>query len=93
MSRNAFCQRNYGGSCECSGCGRVFGGIDGFERHRITMTGVHGFDADFDWRCGDDAELAARGLRQDLRGRWVRQDGYSARRESTESRAVGGTGT
>jgi hypothetical protein len=82
---NPFGQRNGGGWCECAECQRVFGGLSGFDRHKITATGTSGYDGEFDWRCGTDSELAERGLSQDPRGWWVRQDGYSALRVGTKT--------
>jgi hypothetical protein len=62
------CARGY----ECAECGRHFGGLSGFDAHRITTTGQPDADPSYDWRCGSDAELVARRLRQDDRGFWVR---------------------
>ena len=53
-------QRNYGGSCTCSECGRTFGGLRGFDAHRINTTGKPGYDSEYDWRCATDPELEAR---------------------------------
>jgi hypothetical protein len=88
VSRNPFGQRNDGGWCRCAECDRTFGGLSGFDRHRIVTTGQDGCDSEYDWRCATDAELVARGLVQDARGWWLRQDGYSGLRESTET-AIG----
>jgi hypothetical protein len=52
---------------ECAECGLHFGGLSGFDAHRIALRGV-----EYDWRCGTPAELVARGLRQDARGFWIR---------------------
>jgi hypothetical protein len=84
---NPYRQRNDGGWCECSECGRRFGGLSGFDRHKITTTGQEGYDPEYDWRCATDAELADRGLTLDGRGWWVRQDGYSDLREGTQTPA------
>lgn len=43
--------------CCCAECGRYFGGVAGFERHRVAFT------------CVDPAYF---GLSQDARGYWVR---------------------
>ncbi len=85
-ARNPFVQKNASGWCECSGCGRTFGGLSGFDRHRITTTGQPGRDPEYDWRCATDAELEARGLHRDDRG-WWRQDGHFDRYVRTETAA------
>lgn len=41
--RNPYSQKNDGGWCECSVCGRVFTGITGFDAHHITTTGQPGY--------------------------------------------------
>jgi len=60
-ARNPYGQRNDGGACTCSECGRTFGGLRGFDRHRVNATGADGYDPDYDWRCATDAELRAAG--------------------------------
>lgn len=77
---NPFEQKNDGGWCECSECSRTFGGLSGFDRHRISVEWP-----EYDWQCATDVELADRGLVQDGRGWWVRQDGYSALRGDTQT--------
>ena len=58
-------QKNDGGWCECAECGRRFGGLRGFDDHRVMLRG-----AEYDWRCSTDEELAATGYAQDPRGTW-----------------------
>ena len=70
---NPYGQRNDRGACTCSGCGRRFGSLSAFDAHRITTTGLHGFDSDYDWRCADEAELADRDLVQGRYGLWRRR--------------------
>lgn len=53
------------------GCGRVFGGLTGFDKHRVTTTGEEGYDPEYDWRCATEAELLARGLHASSKGWWV----------------------
>lgn len=43
--------------CRCAGCGRYFGGADGFDRHRVNF------------RCLDPATM---GLSLNMAGYWVR---------------------
>lgn len=43
--------------CRCAGCGRYFGGVNGFERHRVSFN------------CIDPASV---GLVLNSRGYWVR---------------------
>jgi hypothetical protein len=71
------CARGY----ECAECGLHFGGLSGFDAHRITLRGV-----EYDWRCVTDAELLDRGLRQDDRGFWVRSVDGSFQSTPTASR-------
>jgi hypothetical protein len=86
MSRaNPFGQSNAGGWCRCSECGRIFGGLTGFDRHKFTTTGQPGYDSEFDWRCATDAELVSLGVAQDQQGWWVRLDGYSDLRVGTRT--------
>jgi len=77
-----------GRGCECSECGRHFGGLTGFDRHQIVMTGEPGYDPDYDWRCGSDAELTARGLHMDRAGLWVREASF--RSTASASRGLSG---
>lgn len=83
MSRsNSYGQRNDGGWSECAECGRVFGGLSGFDLHRMDQA-----RDPFDWRCATDAELHARGLSLSAKGWWVRQDARSTPRLSTQTAA------
>lgn len=76
---NPFGQRNDGGWCRCAECGRTFGGLSGFDLHRVGVT-----KDPYDWRCATDAELVGRGLSLSGKGWWVRQDGRSTPRLGTE---------
>ena len=55
----------------CSGCGQIFGGESGFEKHRagefrkLDVTPSQR-------RCLTPQEMLARGLHQDERGRWIK---------------------
>ncbi len=71
MIRNPFGQTNSRGRCDCAECGRTLGGLDGFDAHRVSVTGQPGRDPEYDRRCATDAEITAKGLRQDARGWWV----------------------
>ena len=76
-------QRNDGGWCECSECGRVFGGLSGFDLHRMDQ------DRDpYNWRCATDAELTERGLHLSAKGWWIRSDGPWSPRLSTRTVAA-----
>ena len=66
MAANSFNQRNDGGWCECSECGRVFGGLSGFDAHRVDVV-----TDPYDWRCATDAELATRSIRRSARRWWI----------------------
>jgi hypothetical protein len=50
----------------------MFGGLEGFDRHRINATGEPGYDDGYDWRCATDPELEGRGLHRSGKGWWVR---------------------
>jgi hypothetical protein len=63
---NPYGQKNDGGLCECSACGRTFGGLHGFDKHLIR----EGQGEDWWSRCPTDAELGEMDLHQDARGRW-----------------------
>jgi hypothetical protein len=76
------CGRGY----ECSECGRRFGGLAGFDLHHVRTTGQPGYDPEYDFRCGTDAELTARGLHVDRGGLWVREASF--RSTPTPSRGV-----
>ena len=78
----SYTQRNYGGWCKCSECGATFGGIEGFDRHKVNMTGQDGYDPEYDWRCATEFELRAKGMHQDGRGWWVRK-AFSAPRQTS----------
>jgi len=81
MSRsNPYGQRNDGGWCQCAECGRTFGGLTGFDAHRRDVV-----KDPYGWRCATDAELEAKGMRLSVRGWWVRQDGRSTPRLSTQT--------
>ena len=71
-------QQNGTGWCICPSCDRTFGGITGFDLHRMDVV-----KDPYDWRCGTDAELRTVGLHRDGRG-WWRQDGRSTPYGSTE---------
>jgi hypothetical protein len=58
-----------GKSFQLPGCGRAFGGLTGFDRHRI-KTSRAAVDVEYDSRCATDAELTADGFHQDERGVW-----------------------
>jgi hypothetical protein len=73
-------QRNDGGWCECAECGRVFGGLSGFDLHRMGQA-----RDPYDWRCATDDELQAKGLSLSANGWWVRQDARSTPRLSTQT--------
>lgn len=62
---NPYGQRNGGGWCECGECQRRFGGLTGFDAHRMDVN-----KNPYDWRCATDAELASKGYEQDARGTW-----------------------
>lgn len=81
-SRTVRRQRNAGGWCECSECGRTFGGLYGFDLHRMDTV-----KDPYDWRCATDAELGERGLHLSPKGWWIRQDGRSTPRLSTQTAA------
>jgi len=81
---NPYGQRNDGGWCQCSECGRTFGGLSGFDAHRMDVV-----KDPYDWRCATDAELEVKGMRLTERGWWVRQDGRSTPRLSTQTVAGG----
>ena len=63
---NPFGQRNEGGWCKCSECGRTFGGLSGFDAHRMAV-----ITDPYDWRCATDAELEARNLHLLAKGWWI----------------------
>ena len=65
---------------ECAECGRHFGGLSGFDAHRIGLR-----SAEYDWRCSTDAELAARGLHQ-VNGVWVQEARFRSRRGVSRGR-------
>lgn len=68
---NPYGQKNQGGRCVCAAeCGRTFGGLSAFDTHRINMTGRPGYDPEYDWRCGTDDELRAKGLHLTDKGQW-----------------------
>jgi hypothetical protein len=79
---NPYGQRNDGGWCRCAECGRTFGGLSGFDAHRMDSV-----KDPYDWRCATDAELKAKCIRLSGRGWWVRQDGPSTPRLSTQTPA------
>ena len=81
---NPYGQRNDGGWCQCAECGRTFGGLFGFDAHRMDVV-----KDPYDWRCATDAELEVKGMRLTERGWWVRQDGRSTPRLSTQTVAGG----
>jgi hypothetical protein len=83
LSPNPYRQRSDGGWCRCSVCGRTFGGLYGFDLHRMDQT-----RDPYDWRCADDAELGDRGLHLSAKGWWVRLDGRSTPRLSTRTAAA-----
>ena len=56
-------QKNDGGWCRCAECGRTFGGLYGFDLHRMDQT-----RDPYDWRCADDAELQAKELHLSAKG-------------------------
>lgn len=60
-----------GQECGCPTCGLIFGGLRGFERHRV---GEHGVNR----RCLSVAELGAIGYELDSRGRWRRFEGRNS---------------
>jgi len=51
--------------CECMACGKVFGSITGFDKHRV---GRYSFDNTR--RCLSDKELIAKGLHKNPDGVW-----------------------
>jgi hypothetical protein len=73
MSANPYRQGNDGGWCTCSECGRTFGGLSGFDRHRINTTGQPGYDVEYDWRCATDDELEGFGVAHTAKGVWSRE--------------------
>jgi hypothetical protein len=77
---NPYGQRNDGGWCDCAECGRVYGGLSGFDLHRMDQA-----RDPYDWRCATEAELQAKGLSLSAKGWWVRQDARSSRRLSTQT--------
>jgi hypothetical protein len=85
---NPYRQRNDGGWCECAECGRLFGGLRGFDLHHINMAGQPGHENEYDTRCATGAELEARGMRLSRIGWWIRTDGYSGVRGSTSRHAA-----
>ncbi len=80
---------------ECSrlsgGCGRLFGGLSGFDVHLVREHADGSRHANHcrcsDWwpRCSSDAELLALGLEPDERGRW-RKKALSSRSGRADSR-------
>jgi hypothetical protein len=77
----------------CSGCGRDFGSVTAFDRHRV---GRYAYSADRDHpdgrRCLTGNELAALGMTLDRLGRWrlpVRGKPPWSRDVSAESREAG----
>jgi hypothetical protein len=87
--RNPYNQRNDGGWCECSVCHRTFGGLRGFDRHKVTTTGQPGYDTEHDFRCATDDELRDRGYLPDHRGWWRSAEPRPARLGSTRTAAAG----
>lgn len=73
MTSNPYKQKNERGRCTCSECGRTFGGIEGFDTHRINMSGKPGFDPEYDWRCANEGEMQSRGLHLSPKGWWIRE--------------------
>jgi hypothetical protein len=71
---------------ECTECHRHFGGLSGFDAHRINTTGQPGYDASYDWTCASDQQLQARGLRQDGRGLWIQEARFQSRPGASRSR-------
>lgn len=56
-------------SFQCAACGKRFGGLIGFERHRVgRMVDV---PPHYGRRCLDAAALRERGYRPNARGEWV----------------------
>ena len=79
--RNPFGQKNDGGWCECSDCGRRFGGLSGYDVH---LSRAHPDGSDHgnkcncsDWwpRCLSDAQLESKGPYLNDSGVWVRRWG------------------
>jgi len=68
-----------GHGCECAVCRRHFGGLSGFDAHKVNTTGQPGGDPEYDFRCGTDAELTARGLHVDSKGFWVQEARFRSR--------------
>jgi hypothetical protein len=86
---NSFSHRNDGGRCTCAECGRDFGGLRGFDLHRIAPTGQPGSDRDYDWACGgSDDDLKARGLPLTRRSVWLEGPSWLHARGQEPSRAV-----
>lgn len=63
----------WGRGYECAECDRHFGGLSGFDAHRISLR-----SAENDRRCAPDAELEARGLHQ-VDGMWVQEARFRSR--------------
>lgn len=63
--------------CQCAKCGQTFGGLSGFDRHRIGSYADPG-----QWQgtrhCMTAAELHAAGLSQDDRGIWRQPARFAA---------------
>lgn len=55
--------------CTCTECLRKFSGISIFDKHRVNTTGQPGYDAEYDWRCATDDEMASKGLHE-VDGAW-----------------------
>ena len=51
----------------------MFGGLTGFDMHRVNTTRQDGYDPEYDWRCATDEELRAAGLMLTRRGVWSRE--------------------
>jgi hypothetical protein len=75
-SRTVRGQKNAGGVCDCSECGRVFTGLTGFDAHSLPEhpngTAHSGRCGCSDWwpRCATASELEAKGYAPDAHGRW-----------------------
>jgi hypothetical protein len=93
MRSNLYGQRNDGGLCQCADCDRTFGGLYGFNMHLSAEHPdglIHGNTCNCsDWwpGCLTDTELEAKGLHLSAKGWWVRSDGRSVSRLSTETAA------
>lgn len=61
--------------CQCAACGRTFGGVSGFELHRV---GDHAIAR----RCMTDGELAKAGLTLNKRGMYALPFGSGKTRAS-----------